>query len=141
MECETLESFFKFHNSTFNLYIYETETVTSGLCYIEDLIFLENNIVWFWNPIVLWNYIIYFHIRGYFLITFCTSFWKRVHNSKEIVNLQGFVCFDRWLRRYDHIPLRKYYYVIKRVYFIYKLFPFLSVHFHSCSFQYSVTEV
>ena len=25
--------------------IYETETVTSGLCYIEDLIFLENNIV------------------------------------------------------------------------------------------------
>ena len=25
----------------------ETETVTSGLCYIEYLIFLENNIVWF----------------------------------------------------------------------------------------------
>ena len=29
--------------------IFETETVTSGLCYIEDLIFLQNNIVWFWN--------------------------------------------------------------------------------------------
>ena len=27
--------------------IYETETVTSGLCYIEDLIFLQNNIVRF----------------------------------------------------------------------------------------------
>ena len=25
--------------------IYETETVTSGLCYIEDLIFLEGNMV------------------------------------------------------------------------------------------------
>ena len=24
--------------------IFEMETVTSGLCYIEDLIFLENNI-------------------------------------------------------------------------------------------------
>ena len=25
--------------------IYQTETVTSGLCYIEELIFLENSIV------------------------------------------------------------------------------------------------
>ena len=25
---------------------YETEIVTSGLCYVEDLIFLENNIAW-----------------------------------------------------------------------------------------------
>ena len=25
--------------------VYETETVTSGLCYIEDLIFLENKVV------------------------------------------------------------------------------------------------
>ena len=33
---------------------YEMETVTLGLCYIEDLIFLENNInniVWFWDPL------------------------------------------------------------------------------------------
>ena len=29
--------------------IFETETVTSELCYIEDLIFLQNNIVWFWS--------------------------------------------------------------------------------------------
>ena len=27
-----------------SLETYETETVTSGLCYIKDLIFLENNI-------------------------------------------------------------------------------------------------
>ena len=27
--------------------INETETLTSGLCHIEDLIFLENSIVWF----------------------------------------------------------------------------------------------
>ena len=27
------------------------ETVTSGLCYMEDLIFLENNIVRFWNSL------------------------------------------------------------------------------------------
>ena len=27
--------------------IYETEAVTSGLCYIGDLIFLESNITWF----------------------------------------------------------------------------------------------
>ena len=31
--------------------IYQTETVTSGLCYIEDLIFLDNKVVWFWNPL------------------------------------------------------------------------------------------
>ena len=31
--------------------MYEAETVTSGLYYIEDLIFLENKIVWFWNSL------------------------------------------------------------------------------------------
>ena len=35
----------KFYFSYFARNIYETETVTSGLCYIEDLIFLENNMV------------------------------------------------------------------------------------------------
>ena len=40
-----------------NIYIYicETESVTSWLCYVEDLIFLENNKVWFWN----WVHFIY----------------------------------------------------------------------------------
>ena len=31
--------------SYFTRNIYETETVTSGLCCIEDLVFRENNIV------------------------------------------------------------------------------------------------
>ena len=31
--------------------MYEAETVTSGFYYIEDLIFLENKIVWFWNSL------------------------------------------------------------------------------------------
>ena len=30
---------------------YEIKTVTLGLRYIEDLIFLENDIIWFWNPL------------------------------------------------------------------------------------------
>ena len=38
--------------------------------------------------IVQSNYIMYFHILCSFLTTFCSSFWKRVHNPKEIVNLQ-----------------------------------------------------
>ena len=68
--------------------------------------------------IVQWNYIKYFHIGGSFILTLCTSFWKRVHNSKEIVNLQGlFVCVD--IKIY---PLTNYYYIIERVYFIYRLF-------------------
>ena len=37
--------------SHFTKNIYKMETVTSGLCYIEDLIFLENNIVRFWNSL------------------------------------------------------------------------------------------
>ena len=32
-----------------SLETFETEMVTSGLCHTEDLIFLENNLVWFWN--------------------------------------------------------------------------------------------
>ena len=104
---------------------YETETVTSGLCYIEDLIFLENNIVWFWislhvQSIDSLNYIIYFYIRGSFLKTFCTSFWKRLHNSKKIVNMQGLfvLTISRYMAKY---PLTKYYYIIEKVYFIYTL--------------------
>ena len=41
------------------------------------------------TQLIQWNYIVYFHIGGSFLTTFCTSFMKRLHNSKEIVNLLG----------------------------------------------------
>ena len=75
--------------------IYETETVTSALCYIKDLICLNNNIVWFWNSLDVQSvdssvdYVIYFHIRDSFFNNFLHQFWKRKHNSKEIVNMQG----------------------------------------------------
>ena len=72
------------------------QTVTSGLCYIEDLIFLENKIVWFWNSSDVLStdssvelFDIFSYSKFFFLTTFRTSFWKRVHNSKEIVNIQG----------------------------------------------------
>ena len=84
---------------------------------VEDLIFLENNIVWFLNSVELYNILSY--SRFFFLTTFYTNFRKRVHNLKETVNIQG---FDRWLRRYDHISTNtKYYHIIERVYFIYRL--------------------
>ena len=40
-----------FKVSYFTRNIYELDTVTSGLCYIEGLIIVENNIVWFWNSL------------------------------------------------------------------------------------------
>ena len=70
--------------------IYEMDAVTSGLCHIKDLIFLENNLYDFeinWMSsqlIVQWNYIIHFHFRGSFLTGFCASFWKRVHIQKKL---------------------------------------------------------
>ena len=56
------------------------QTVNSGLCYIGDLIFFENNIN---QPIVPWVYIIYFHILGFFKQLSAPVFGK--DNSKEIV--------------------------------------------------------
>ena len=35
------------------------QTVISGLCYIKDLIILEDNIVWFLNPMELDNILSY----------------------------------------------------------------------------------
>ena len=42
-------------------------------------------ILWIYSQrTVQWNYVMSFHIRGSFLTTFCTSFCKRVHNSKGL---------------------------------------------------------
>ena len=38
--------------------------------------------------IVQSNYVMYFHILCSFLTTVCSKYWKRVHNPKEVVNLQ-----------------------------------------------------
>ena len=53
-------------------------------------------------------------------ITFCTSFWKRVHNSKKIA--QGLFVLTVGYVDMTTYPLTKYYYVIEGVYFIYTLF-------------------
>ena len=69
---------------------------------------------------VQWNYIIYFHIRD-FLSSFCTSFGKRVHNSKEILNMQGLFVLTVGYPDMTTYPLTMYCYIIKREYLIYRL--------------------
>ena len=76
----------------------------------------------FSQSIVQWNYIIYFHIRGSFFNNFLHHFWKRVNNSKGIVNLQGLLMLIVVYVDMNTYPLTKYYYIIERVYFIYQLF-------------------
>ena len=93
------------------------------------------------QPIVQWSYIIYIHIRGSFLSTFCTSICERVHNSKEFVNMQDLFVLAVGYVDMTTYPLTKYYYIIERVYFIYRLFIlFISIFSFSC-FYNSITEV
>ena len=89
--------------------------------------------------IVKQNYIIYFHTQGSFSTAFCISFWKKVHNLKEIVNYTRIVCFDRWLRRYDHISTNKVLLYYWRVYFVYRLFILLITTFSFLLFLYTVS--
>ena len=111
------------------------ETVTSGLCYIEDLIFLQNNIAWLCSSldvqltdisVKLYNILSY--SRFFFLTAFWTtkSVWKcitkKVHNSKEIVSLQDLVVLTVSYVDIKTCPLTKYYYIIEKAYFIYRLF-------------------
>ena len=89
------------------------------------------------QSIVLWNYIIYFHIRGCFSKNFLHWFWKKVHNSKEIVNIQ---CLFVWtVGNIDMTTslITKHYYIIGKVYFyiIYRYIVIFPV------FIYSITEV
>ena len=79
--------------------------------------------LWMSNQLIVqWNYITHFHIRDSFLTTFCRSFWKRAHNSKEIVNIQGLFVLTVGYVDVTTYPLTKYYYIIERVYFFYKVF-------------------
>ena len=88
---------------SFTRNVYETETITSGLCYVEDLVFLKNNIVWFWN---------YFG-----------------HPTDSSVELYDLLSYSK-LHRYDHIPASKVL-LIEQVYFIGCLY-YLSAYFHFC---------
>ena len=45
-----------------------------------------------------------------------------MHNSKEIVNIQGLFVLTVGYVDMTTYPLTKYYYIIERVYFIYELF-------------------
>ena len=56
-----------------------------------------------------------------FLTTFCNSIWKKVHNLKEIVNMQGLFVLTVGYIDMTTYPPTKYYYIIERVYFIYRL--------------------
>ena len=64
---------------------------------------------------VQWNYIIHFHIQGSWQLS--ALFPKECGRNCKCTR---FVCFDRWLRRYDLIT--KYYYIIEKVYFIHKFY-------------------
>ena len=57
-----------------------------------------------------------------FLITLCTSSWKRVHKSNKTVNIQGlFVLTIGYVDVTTYLPTN-YYYIIERVYFVYRFF-------------------
>ena len=83
------------------------------------------------QPIVQWNYIIYFHIRGSFLNKFLHQFLEKSAQceKKKKCKFTRFACFDRWLRRYDHITL-----LLKEYILFIGCLNYLSVHFHSCCF-------
>ena len=55
--------------------IYEMETATSGLCYIEDLIFLENNIVCFRNSLDVQS--TNSLVELYNIVSYCRSFFQK----------------------------------------------------------------
>ena len=122
------------------------ETITSGLCHIKNLIFLENLTVWFRNSldvqstnssVELYNILSYswFFFNSFFNFLFCTSSWKKVHNSKEIVNLQGlFVLTVGYKDIKTDIHLQSITILLKRYIFFIGCLYYLSLHFHSCCF-------
>ena len=102
--------------------------------------------------IVQWNYIIQFHVLGPFLTAFLTSFfffYEPVFGKECICSCKllcrncksaRFVCFYRWLRKFQNIyPLIKFYCIIERVYFIHRLFILFIGTFSFLLFLYSVS--
>ena len=131
-------SFWKFY---FAWNVYEMETVTSGFCYIEDLIFLENNIIWFWNSldvqstdssVELYNILPYSKVL--LLTTFCTSFWKGVHNSNKIVYL--FV--KLFVLTISYVDIKAY---IKRIFYLQVVYIIYQYIFILGVFIFSIMEV
>ena len=84
----------------------------------------------------------YLYIRFIFEVSeaiFCTSFWKRVHNSKEIVNIQDLFVLTVGNVDMTTYPLTKYYYIIEKVYFIYRLFVLFISTFQFLLFLYTAS--
>ena len=77
------------------------------------------------QQIVQWNYIIYFHILGFFL------------NNIQGLFVLTIICVDMTI-----YPLIKYYCIIERVYFIYKVV-YIIYHYIVilAVFIYSIMEV
>ena len=85
--------------------------------------------------IAQWNY------KVLFITTFCHSFRKRVYYSKEIVHLQGLFVLTVSFVDIKTYPITKYYYIIERVYFIYRLFILFISTFSFLLFIFSTIEV
>ena len=123
-----------------SLKVYEIEKVTSGLCYIEDFIFLENKTVWIWNSLDVQSinssvalFDILSYLRGFFN-NFLHQLLEKSALFERNCKYTRFVCFDRWLGRYGHISANKillHYW--KSIFYIGYLY-YLSVHCHSCCF-------
>ena len=80
-----------------------------------------------------------------FLTAFCTSFWRRVHNSKEIVNLQ-----DLFVLTVSYIVIKTYIHqqcitILLKGYILFMgCLYYLSIYFHSSyCIQYDggITEI
>ena len=90
--------------------------------------------------IVLWNYIIYFHIRDSFFNNFLQQFWNRLHNLKEIIDIQGlFVLNVSYIGMTIYLVI-KYYYIIERGYFIYRLIILFISTLSFLLFLYTVSQ-
>ena len=114
--------------------------------YIKELIFLENNIVWFWTSLNVKStdssaevHNILLYSRPFFS-NFLHQLLEKSAYFKRNCESAWFVCFYGWLRRYQNIyPLTKYYYITERVYFTYSLFILFISTFSFLLFLYTVS--
>ena len=92
------------------------------------------------QPIVRQSYIIYLHPRGFFFNNFLHYlFRKRVYNSKEIVDLEDFFILSVSCVDMTTYPPTKYYFIIERLYVIYRLLVLIISTFSFLLFLYTVS--
>ena len=94
----------------------------------------------FVQPIVQYTYIIYFHPRGFFFNNFLQYLIrKRVYNSKEIVDLEFFFILSVSYVDMTTYPATKYYFIIERLYVIYRLLVLIISTFSFLLFLYTIS--